>query len=326
MIDRQVAIESDSFHGADPTTDGSVVTTAAGDRFLTAARHPPAVIAPYKISTYRALRCGLALAFPQSGSRSQGGGAPLLHRSDFSVLVLRGDGRWVRWLSVPSWLPKTLVVLAALGAVANGAVLLHYMSLSREHASLVATNTLLERHAGALPPIRRRLAELRDEMIEWETLHAAIWKPLGGQQRAAIVGIGGPALAARTAGKKLDDLDVLLAHVGPRLSPWTGAPEFHAGVDLAAGSGTPVKAPSAGVVRFAGTAEGYGQSIILDHGAGIESRFGHLQKIGVARGQRVERGQLIGLTGNTGRSTAPHLHYEVRVDGRPVDPRRLTRE
>lgn len=255
-------------------------------------------------------------------------------------------------------------MLAALGAVANGAVLLHYMSLYREHASLVATNTLLERHAGALPPIRRRLAELRDEMIEWETLHVAIRKPLGGQQRAAVVGIGGPALAARTAGKKLDDLDVLLAHVreesrrlralahvtretggvlaalpsrlplrgginsafGPRLSPWTGAPEFHAGVDLAAGPGTPVKATSAGVVRFAGTAEGYGQSIILDHGAGIESRFGHLQKIGVARGQRVERGQLIGLTGNTGRSTAPHLHYEVRVDGRPVDPRRLTRE
>jgi murein DD-endopeptidase MepM/ murein hydrolase activator NlpD len=110
------------------------------------------------------------------------------------------------------------------------------------------------------------------------------------------------------------------------LSPWTGKPEFHSGIDLAAGSGTPVKATAGGTVRFAGAAEGYGNSVILDHGAGVESRYGHLQTVGVARGQRVERGQLIGLSGNTGRSTAPHLHYEVLVDGRPVDPRRLARE
>jgi murein DD-endopeptidase MepM/ murein hydrolase activator NlpD len=69
-----------------------------------------------------------------------------------------------------------------------------------------------------------------------------------------------------------------------------------------------------------------GQNILLDHGAGIATRYGHLQKIGVTRDQRVERGQLIGLTGNTGRSTGPHLHYEVLVNGRPVDPRRLARE
>jgi murein DD-endopeptidase MepM/ murein hydrolase activator NlpD len=113
---------------------------------------------------------------------------------------------------------------------------------------------------------------------------------------------------------------------GPRLSPWTGLPEFHNGVDVAAAPGTPVKATGGGVVRFAGTAPGYGNTVLVDHGSGIETRYGHLQSVGVARGQRVERGQPIGLSGNTGRSTAPHLHYEVLVDGKPVDPRRFTRE
>jgi murein DD-endopeptidase MepM/ murein hydrolase activator NlpD len=79
-------------------------------------------------------------------------------------------------------------------------------------------------------------------------------------------------------------------------------------------------------VRFAGSAGGYGNVVILDHGRGIESRYGHLQTIDVARGQRVERDQRIGLTGNTGRSTAPHLHYEVLVAGKPVDPRQLSRD
>ena len=287
-----------------------------------------------------------------------------LERSDFNVLVVRGDGRFVRWLSVPRWLAKVLVVLAAICAVGNAAALIDYMNLSRHHANRAAMHDQLERDAKALPSIRQRLSEVRDEMVKWESMHLAILKPLNGQQRAATTaaaGIGGPAFAG---GKSLDDVDALVAHVreesrrlrslanvtretgvvlaaipaklplrsgvnspfGPRLSPWTGQPEFHAGVDLQASPGTPVTATAPGVVRFAGAAEAYGKTIILDHGLGIESRYAHLQQISVASGQRVERGQLIGLTGNTGRSTAPHLHYEVQVNGRAVDPRRLTRE
>jgi len=322
------------------------------------------VVLPDEIGTY-AGGLDVASLLPSSCPvvDLQEGGAPL-DRSGFSVLVFRGDGRYVHGASVPRWLPKALVVLAALGTIVNGAMLLHYKSLYHQHVELVATNDLLERNAVALPPIRRRLAEVRDEMLNWDGLHAAVRKPLGGGQRGAAAGIGGPALTVPKSARTLDDIDVLLAHVreesrrlralaqltretggvlaalparlplsgginspfGPRLSPWTRTPEFHAGIDFAASAGTSVKATAAGVVRFAGTAEGYGESIILDHGAGIESRYGHLQRIGVTRGQFVERGQLIGLTGNTGRSTAPHLHYEVRVNGRPVDPRRLARE
>jgi murein DD-endopeptidase MepM/ murein hydrolase activator NlpD len=279
------------------------------------------------------------------------------------VLVVRGDGRFVRRHSDPRWLAKGLVVLAAIGAVGNAAALLDYMNLSRHHANRAAMHDQLERDAKALPSIRQRLAEVRDEMIRWEAMHLAILRPLHGQQRtaaAAAAGIGGSAFV----GKALDDIDALVAHVreesrrlrtlanvtretgvvlsaipaklplpsnvnspfGPRLSPWTRQPELHAGLDLQASPGTPITATAPGVVRFAGTAEAYGKMIILDHGLGIESRYAHLQQTAVSSGQRVERGQLIGLTGNTGRSTAPHLHYEVQVNGRPVDPRRLTRQ
>ena len=295
----------------------------------------------------------MALAFHVGG----------MDRSALNLVVVRGDGQVVRWLSVPRWLPRTLVVLLGLAALTAGAALHHYLTLSREHATLVATQDYLDRHARAVPPIRRRLQEVRDEMRGWDALHAAVVKPLGGAARPAL-GVGGPALAGTKDGKPLDDIDVLLAHVrdetrrlrelalvtretggflaalptrlplpggvnsafGPRLSPWTGKPEFHAGVDLAAASGTLLKATASGIVRFAGTAPGYGNTILIDHGAGIESRYGHLQTITVVRGQRVERGQALGLTGNSGRSTAPHLHYEVLLNGRPIDPRRLAKE
>lgn len=110
---------------------------------------------------------------------------------------------------------------------------------------------------------------------------------------------------------------------GRRPSPWSGEPEFHAGVDIAADPGTPVNAPAPGTVVFAGATPGYGNTVILDHGQEITSRFAHLHRIKVAPGQRVERGQLIALSGSSGRSTGPHLHYEVLVRGRAIDPRRV---
>lgn len=94
----------------------------------------------------------------------------------------------------------------------------------------------------------------------------------------------------------------------------------HAGVDLAARTGTPVYATQDGVVSFAGKAGAYGNLIKIGHGAGTETRYGHLSSIGVADKQAVKKGDLIGQVGSTGRSTGPHLHYEVRVNGKPVDP------
>lgn len=108
---------------------------------------------------------------------------------------------------------------------------------------------------------------------------------------------------------------------GRRLSPWTGAPEFHSGIDISSDRGMPVKAPAPGTVVFAGSQAEYGNTVILDHGNDIKSLYGHLQKIQVVLGQRVERGQVIALSGNTGKSSGPHLHYEILVKGQAVNPR-----
>jgi murein DD-endopeptidase MepM/ murein hydrolase activator NlpD len=108
---------------------------------------------------------------------------------------------------------------------------------------------------------------------------------------------------------------------GTRKSPWTSEPEFHAGIDIGANRGTPVQAPAAGTVVFAGTAPEYGTTVIVDHGQDIKSRYGHLSQVNVKAGQKVERGMLLAYSGNTGRSSGPHLHYEILVKGRAVNPR-----
>lgn len=107
---------------------------------------------------------------------------------------------------------------------------------------------------------------------------------------------------------------------GYRTSPFTGRREFHRGLDIASREGTPVVAPADGVVTFAGRKGGLGNLVVIDHGYGKVTRFAHLKKWLVRRGAHVKRGDKLGLVGNTGRSTAPHLHYEVHVNGLPVNP------
>jgi len=115
----------------------------------------------------------------------------------------------------------------------------------------------------------------------------------------------------------------LTSGFGRRRSPWTGRPDFHAGVDIAARPGTRIRAPGAGTVVFAGERGALGRAVILDHGGGIRTVFGHASRLFVRPGQRVRRGQPIAAVGSSGRSTGPHLHYTVLVNGEPIDPRRF---
>ncbi len=108
---------------------------------------------------------------------------------------------------------------------------------------------------------------------------------------------------------------------GRRPSPWTQSVEFHSGIDIKAQTGTPVHAPAAGTVVVAGPAHEYGTAVMLDHGQDIKTLYGHLSKVSVRPGQKVERGTLLAYSGNTGRSSGPHLHYEIFVKGQPVNPR-----
>jgi murein DD-endopeptidase MepM/ murein hydrolase activator NlpD len=112
---------------------------------------------------------------------------------------------------------------------------------------------------------------------------------------------------------------------GERIDPFNGEGAFHSGVDIGAVFGQPVVAPADGLVEFADFMGGYGRAVIVDHGHGISTRYGHLKAFAVFPGQRIHRGDTIGFVGDSGRSTGPHLHYEVRINDIPVNPRKYLR-
>ncbi|MDH3212341.1 MAG: M23 family metallopeptidase [Myxococcales bacterium] len=112
----------------------------------------------------------------------------------------------------------------------------------------------------------------------------------------------------------------LTSRFGSRTSPFTGRRQFHSGIDIAGRRGTDVVASARGVVKFTGRRGPLGNTVIIDHGYGVQSHYGHTDEIFVKRGQAVERGQVIASLGNTGRSTGPHLHYGVEVAGKTVNP------
>lgn len=110
---------------------------------------------------------------------------------------------------------------------------------------------------------------------------------------------------------------------GQRLDPYTAERIMHQGLDIAAPHGKEILAPSDGTVVFAGLEGSYGNVLVIDHGYGVKTRYGHLAGFNVKLGERVRRGQVIAAVGNTGRSTGPHLHYEVRVNGVAQNPRKF---
>jgi murein DD-endopeptidase MepM/ murein hydrolase activator NlpD len=112
----------------------------------------------------------------------------------------------------------------------------------------------------------------------------------------------------------------LTSNYGPRMSPYAGRIKMHEGLDIGAPIGTPIVAPADGVVTFSGPKPGFGNFVQIDHGYGVETIFGHASSLSVKKGQKVSRGDKIATVGNTGYSTGPHVHYEVRVNGTPVDP------
>ncbi|MCA1850469.1 MAG: M23 family metallopeptidase, partial [Acidobacteria bacterium] len=101
-----------------------------------------------------------------------------------------------------------------------------------------------------------------------------------------------------------------------------GSYESHEGQDIDAEMGAPVSAAASGTVAVAGVQNGYGNVVYIDHGNGLSTRYGHLSHIDVSVGQKIMRGEVLGRVGSTGRSTGPHLHYEVRINSEPVNPRR----
>ena len=116
------------------------------------------------------------------------------------------------------------------------------------------------------------------------------------------------------------DLTRIASGYGYRIHPIYGIPKMHNGLDFTATQGTPIYATGDGIVKNAEFGSGFGNNIIINHGYGYETLYGHLVRMKVRSGQRVKRGEVIGWVGSTGASTGPHCHYEVHINGRPVDP------
>ncbi len=138
----------------------------------------------------------------------------------------------------------------------------------------------------------------------------------------------------------LEDQKLMLSHIpsiwpaegwvtsgfGYRSSPFTSSKKFHHGMDIANNIGTPIHSPADGIVIYTGSRDGYGRTLVINHGFGLTTRYAHCSEFKVKVGKRVKRGDLVATVGNTGRSTGPHLHYEVRLNNIPQNPRRYILE
>jgi murein DD-endopeptidase MepM/ murein hydrolase activator NlpD len=169
---------------------------------------------------------------------------------------------------------------------------------------------------------KRLLADVRTKVKDFETQIAALKR-----ESDAIAAF----LRARQTGRPMPAGNGVLARpvaapitsgFGPRRHPIFGTVRMHTGVDFGALSGTPIGAASPGTVVWAGERSGYGNTVIVDHGGTLATLYAHQSRIAVKEGQAVNRGQTLGYVGSTGFSTGPHLHFEVRVNGNPVDPMR----
>jgi murein DD-endopeptidase MepM/ murein hydrolase activator NlpD len=256
------------------------------------------------------------------------------------------------------WGLPCLAVLASLGLV--GLVYFTRVSwevyslrrLRTENAALVEKTREYEQRQGL---VQARLRQL-ESLVTKLGVMAGLEKTL---PDSALGGVGGvlnidtmsPSLDPRSldqATKTLSDLEsrskhleaffadqrVLLASTpsiwpvrgylsatfGHRIDPFTNQRDFHSGIDISTPSGTKIIAPADGVIVSCGTKSGYGNTLVIDHGFGVVTRYGHLDGFNVRPGQRVHRNDVIGFVGNTGRSTAPHLHYEVWVRDQAQNP------
>lgn len=256
------------------------------------------------------------------------------------------------------WSVATAVSLSLLLGVLFGVLWIQSVRKNREVSSLVAENQDLRGRTKVLNAKLESLEKLLADFEE-RTRRLSIVAGLAGSPDPGTGGVGGltalPADDARHTEAVLEEasrrglllsgrlgevedqlsyqaaqlaltptlapaLGVLTAGFGRRADPFTGQPDFHAGIDISSPKGGRVVSPASGTVVRVAWDRGYGRVVEIAHGFGIRTLYAHLDTTRVAEGQRLRRGDLVGLVGSTGRSTGPHLHYEVQVGGRPVNP------
>lgn len=215
------------------------------------------------------------------------------------------------------------VQAASLGSLASEVTELYGLRKSMM-AKTAATPIAPETDAGAAGFTEQAYAQSLDQLDSLRT------SALSGNFHAVDLGITAPGVRdwVNVAGAPSlwPVLGPITSSFGERLDPFNGEGAFHSGVDISASFGEVVRATADGIVEVASMASGYGREIMINHGNGLETIYGHLSGFAVATGQQVSRGQVIGYVGMSGRSTGPHLHYEVRVHNTPVNPYRYLRE
>lgn len=193
-------------------------------------------------------------------------------------------------------------------------------TLAQERQNLVAVaDTQRRQVAGQVAEIEG-LSQAEEAQLE--ALVVERQREIEAQREAArrAAGITGPETTSRPGTLAWPVRGTITSPFGWRQNPFGGGPEFHQGLDIAAPTGTTVTAAGGGTVISAGWYGGYGNYVLIDHGGGMATGYGHLSQIFVGNGQQIQRGQAIGAVGSTGASTGPHLHFEVRIHGKPVDP------
>jgi murein DD-endopeptidase MepM/ murein hydrolase activator NlpD len=190
---------------------------------------------------------------------------------------------------------------------------LRAFSISSARTKLFAAAMALTASAGPALAQDGNLSQNAQAAAQFQAIFQS-WKKLDGVQ---VSGTGG-AISIPSI-QPIAKFTFTSAY-GVRSDPFQGSAAMHAGIDLASPTGTPIYATADGVVDRAEWFGGYGNMVEIEHGKGIATRYGHMSKIAVRDGERVKRGDLIGYVGSTGRSTGSHLHYEVRIDGRAVNP------
>lgn len=244
-----------------------------------------------------------------------------------------------RWLKLSAFV--TVVLLsAALYGVYSLIEHIRHAQVEQENTRLRAEN---ERARRELRNLNQRI-----EAVEDTSRKLALMNGVSRNEQPVLNGAGGPALPLDDATvleiktnyleQELQTCEAILRArmmpstwpvegrltdgFGDRRNPFGGySSEFHTGQDIATNYGTPVTATANGIVTFTGYQNGYGQLVVIDHGGGLTTRYGHLSRIDAAVGQNITRGDALGRVGSSGRSTGPHLHYEIRINDEPVDPR-----
>jgi murein DD-endopeptidase MepM/ murein hydrolase activator NlpD len=223
------------------------------------------------------------------------------------------------------------VQVASLGALASEVTALY--GLRQNNKLALATSKAAASAAAAPTPASLALTDDPNQQqvkLSIDQFYALRAQALSGQVARALEGglspdFGGDWTSLADAPSIWPIEGIVTSSFGEREDPFNGEGAFHSGIDISAPYGTPVRATADGEVSSAAMGSGYGREVVLDHGHDLRTVYGHLSAIAVLPGQHVIRGQVIGYVGQSGRSTGPHLHYEVRVHNVPVNPHKYLR-